>query len=563
MPSIKYKIIKACLMLQAFLGTYFLSFAQTDKNAWVWEQIGIPADFKLMNARKDLIIAVVDDAFDLNNAYLRPYYYKNPGEIPGNGIDDDKNGKTDDVYGWDFSDNDADVNPSLQNINRFSHGTRVAGVLVQTILKLCSSGTNFKIIPIKTSSDSRQSNYIVDGYSGIGYALELKADMIITCWSGGMFDLEKENILKKAQSQGTIIVGSAGNFYADKAQMPSAYPWVIAVAATDKAKRKYSVSNYGSFVDISAPADSIATTYPLETGFNKYISATSAATPIVGGVIAAFMAAYPELKSQDFDRLIKNSAQPIDQYNPLYHGKLGAGLVNVASLRNYIEINASPARFSQTKAYLPLWQKGTGELSFSVSPVGKYPSYKLLLSQPLLIKNSISVSLFQQSKVKDTTLTATQLSQPFVFRADSFKVNFATKAFKNKNMYLYYEAQPIDSSGLYCQDQILVKGTEGYIVDGSGPENYANRSSCKWLIEVPAGKRIKINFEEFDTEAKIDQLYFFADDGTHHPILAIFSGPDIPPVITSWYNKILVWFVTNESTSGKGWKLHYEAIDDK
>jgi hypothetical protein len=557
------KFLKACFLIQAFFTTMLFGFGQTDKNNWVWEQIGISTNFKPLSTKKEVVIAIVDDAFDLNNAYLKPYYYKNPKEIPGNGIDDDKNGKTDDVIGWDFSDNDGDVNPSVQNIQRFSHGTKVAGILVQTLQKLCIQTTAFKIIPIKTSSEAKQSNYIIDGYKGIEYALELKADIVITCWSGGTFDIEKEDILKKAQNQGALIIGSVGNFYADKPQMPAAFPWAIAVAATDRAKRKYSVSNYGSFVDIAAPSDSIATTYPLNSGFNNYLSATSAATPIVGGVVAAFMAAYPDLQTQDFDRLLKNTAQPIDQYNSLYHGKLGAGLVNVANLSNYIETHQLPKRLTQTKGYIPLWQKGEKELSFTVMPIGKYPTYKLLLSQPLLAKNTVNVSLFQDTQRKDTILTATQLSQPYTFRADSFQVHFATRSFKDKNTYLYYEAQPIDSSGLYCQDKITVQGLEGYIEDGSGTENYANRCNCKWLIEVPKGKKIKINFEEFDTEAKIDQIYFFADDGTEHPILAIFSGPDIPPIITSWYNKVLVWFVSNDAKSAKGWKLHYQAIDDK
>ncbi|RFS16203.1 S8 family serine peptidase [Emticicia sp. C21] len=559
----KYYILKACFVLQAFFGVYSSAFAQSDKNIWAWEQIGIPADFKTLQAKKEVVIAIVDDAFDLNNSYLKPYFYKNPKEVPGNGIDDDKNGKTDDVMGWDFSDNDGDVNPPAQHVQRFSHGTKVAGILIQTLQKLCNQTAVFKIIPIKTSSDARQNNYIIDGYTGIDYALDLKADIIITCWSGGLFDIEKENILKKAQNQGTLIIGSAGNFYADTPLMPAAFPWVIAVGATDREMRKYKVSNYGSFVDISAPSDSIATTFPLQSGFTNYLSATSASTPIIGGVVAAFMATYPDLKTQDFDRLLKNTAQPIDQYNSLYHGKLGAGLVNVTNLKNYIEHQELPNRFTQTKAYLPLWQKGTKETSFAVTPVGQYPAYKLLLSQPLMAKNTIDVSLFLNKQKKDTTLTAAQLSQPYTFRADSFQVHFATKAFKDKNTYLYYEAQPIDSSGLYCRDKITIKGEEGYIEDGSGAENYANRCNCKWLIEVPKGKKIKINFEKFDTEAKTDQIYFFAEDGTEQPILAIFSGPNIPPIITSWYNKVLIWFVSNESTSAKGWKLHYQAIDDK
>lgn len=560
---LKYSLLKACICLQAFFGFCTLAVAQTDKNEWVWQQIGIKPDMPLLVPKKEILIAVIDDAFDLNHPFLKSYYYKNPKEIPGNNIDDDNNGKTDDAIGWDFSDNDANVNPPMNAIERFSHGTKVTGILVQTLQKLCGQNVSFKILPIKTASDVRKSNYIIDGYSGINYALEQKADIIITCWSGGEFDIERENILKKAQRQGSLLVCSAGNFFADKPLMPAAFPWAIAVAALDKNKHKYVVSNYGTFVDISAPSDSIATTYPLETGFKHQLSATSAATPIVGGVVAAFMAAYPQLEAQDFDRLLKNTAQPIEKYNTLYAGKLGAGLINVNNLRNYVETKRAANRFIQTKAYLPLWQDKAKELTFKIAPTGKYPTYKLLLSQPFLSKNTINVSLYQNNQIKDTTLTSTQLSQPYVFQADSFQVHLASKPFKGKNTYLYYEAQPIDSSILYCRDKILVKGEEGYIEDGSGDEDYANRCSCKWLIEVPKGKRIKIDFEAFDTEAKIDQVYFFADDGTEHPILAIFSGPDIPPVITSWYNKILVWFVSNESKSHKGWRLHYQAIDDK
>lgn len=560
---LKYSLHKACICLQAFFGFCTLALAQTDKNEWVWAQIGIKPDAPLLVSKKEILIAIIDDAFDLNHQFLKAYYYRNLKEIPGNNIDDDNNGKTDDAIGWDFSDNDANVNPPLNALERFSHGTKVAGILVQTLQKLCVQNTSFKILPIKTASDVRKSNYIIDGYSGINYALEQKADIIITSWSGGEFDIEREKILKKAQSQGTLLICSAGNFYADKPLMPAAFPWAIAVTALDKNKHRYVVSNYGNFVDIAAPSDSIATVYPLETGFKHQLSATSAATPIVGGVVAAFMAAYSDLQAQDFDRLLKNTAQPIEQYNTLYAGKLGAGLINVNNLRNYVETKQAASRFTQTKAYLPLWQEKAKELTFKVAPTGKYPTYKLLLSQPLIGKNTIDVALFNNTQKKDTTLTSTQLSQPYVFQADSFQVRVATKPFKGKNTYLYYEAQPIDSSVLYCHDKILVKGEEGYIEDGSGNEDYANRCSCKWLIEVPEGKRIKIEFEAFDTEAKTDQVYFFADDGTEHPILAIFSGPDIPPVITSWYNKILVWFVSNESRSHKGWRLHYQAIDDK
>lgn len=555
--------VKTYILAQVLIYLPALIFAQADKNDWLWKEIGVKPDFQKLVPKKNIIIAVVDDAFDLTNPFLKSYYYQNLREIPGNNLDDDNNGKIDDSVGWDFSDNDNNVNPPPHAIQRFSHGTKVAGILAQTLQKLCQTGTSFQILPIKTSSDIRQSNYITDGYEGIKYALEQKADIIIACWSGGKFDVTQEAILKKAQAQGVVVVASAGNFYADTPVMPAAFPWAIAVAGIDKNRRKELVSNYGVFIDIVAPADSIATCYPYETDFNHYLSATSAATPVVGGIVASFMAAYPDLQAADFDRLLKNTAQPVDAYNSLYYGKLGAGLVNVYALNNYILTKQSSSSFVQSKAYLPLWQPATKEATFHVSPLGRFPSYKLLLSQPLPLKNTFAVSTFQNQQRKDTTLTAQQLSQPYVFTADSFQVHFLTRPFKGKNAFLYYEAQPIDSSALYCRDKVLVGGEEGYIEDGSGPENYANRCSCKWLIEVPKDKVIDINFEAFDTEAQFDQVYIFADDGTNYPILAIFSGPKIPPVITSWYNRVLVWFVTNNSNTHKGWRLHYKAVDVK
>lgn len=49
-----------------------------------------------------VVVAIIDSGFDTTHEDLKGVFWNNPGEIPGNGIDDDKNGYVDDVHGWNF-----------------------------------------------------------------------------------------------------------------------------------------------------------------------------------------------------------------------------------------------------------------------------------------------------------------------------------------------------------------------------------------------------------------------------------------------------------------------------
>jgi subtilisin family serine protease len=71
----------------------------------------------------NVTVAVVDTGVDLSHRDLAPNLWTNPGEIPGNGIDDDGDGIVDDVHGADFANGDGD--PSDDN----GHGTHVAGIV--------------------------------------------------------------------------------------------------------------------------------------------------------------------------------------------------------------------------------------------------------------------------------------------------------------------------------------------------------------------------------------------------------------------------------------------------
>lgn len=533
------------------------------ENKWAWNLIGLDSSFKKLPGKKILRVAIIDDAFDIEKTNLKNFIDTNKAEIPGNDFDDDNNGKTDDFTGWDFANNDNNVQPPVAKSKTVFHGTKVVDIFIQSIsIILQNPAATIRILPIKANADNSQNNYITDGYKGIEYALSRQVDMIVCSWS--FFEL-KENeqaLLAKAQKQGVVIVASAGNLLYEQPQYPASFPWVISVAATDRNMHKQAISNFGQGVDISSPGDSLVVVSTNPTQPPAYISATSAAAPLAAGVIAAISSAFPQLLPQDAERAIKNSALPIDSLNGTYAGKLGAGMIQVPGIIHYIN-SAQPATlYTQPKAHLNLSALAAGD-QYTIAPYGKYKSIKLKMQPGATAENGIAVKWVYNGSTKDTLLTPTQLLYPLELKAEKIwvkKNDSRTKA-KAPTVWWYYEVQTTDSSTLYCNATTNVEGSEGDIEDGSGAASYTGRCDCKWLIKVPEGKRIQFNFTGMDLEARKDQVYIFNGVLTNAPILAIFSGQKIPPVVTSWGNSALVWFISNETHHGKGWKLHYTAVD--
>lgn len=104
----------------------------------------------------------------------------------------------------------------------------------------------------------------------------------------------------------------------------------------------------------------------------------------------------------------------------------------------------------------------------------------------------------------------------------------------------------------------------GKCFDGSKTHDYASGCDCKWIISVPEGKRIRLSFPEFNTQPNEDYVYLFDGDmAMQENVLAVFSGSNTPPVIVSRTNQVLIWFVSDNQSNAKGWKLEYKAVDDK
>ncbi|MCX6305168.1 MAG: S8 family serine peptidase [Bacteroidetes bacterium] len=503
-------------------------------------------------------VAVIDDGFRLSHLSLKDFIYTNRLESPGNFQDDDNNGYQDDLHGWDISDNDPDVSVPKGRENMFYHGTYVAGIIAN-LFQSCfggDAGKVLQIIPVKVLSDHANNLYLQDGYKGIKYASDLGADIICCAWSGGKISEEEKSILDGAIRKGIMIIGSAGNLYAEKVDPPASYAGVFCVAALDSTLKKSRYSNYGMRIDIAAPGDSVYGPHPLADNAFIHENGTSPATAIITGCAAMLKAINPKASASDIFDALTNTATPVDSLNLSWCGKLGAGLPDMSKAIAYIsdpDYKFSGFASSRSKGKI-FFRKKERLQTWNIRPYGAYKGVHISSVCPdnrKIVKIYTGDSLWYNG-------TLGGLSKWMFIPGSRFKVELQPKTGLPKDLGLSYYMETIDSTSLYCHDIQYVSADNGSIEDGSGDGNYANNSSCKWQISVPADKRIRLEFSDIDTQPNVDFVWIF--DGTStlpENLLAKFSGITQPPVITSLSNKILVWFLTDGHSVGKGWKLSY------
>lgn len=271
-----------------------------------------------------ITVAIVDDAVKADHPDLAPSIWTNPGEIPNNGIDDDNNGYIDDVNGYDVADNDNNV---LPNTNNMAHGTHVAGIsgaATNNGTGIASIGYNLKIIPVKASN---QPTTISAGYSGVIYAADAGARVINMSWGGAGGGQTGQNIINYANARGCIMVAAAGNDNSTTTFFPANYNHVISVASTTNTDAKSSFSNYGTWIDISAPGSSIRSTYiNSSTGAANYAfnQGTSMASPLVAGLCGLMLSLNPNLTKAQLENCLYSTADPVTTNL----NQMGAGRIN-------------------------------------------------------------------------------------------------------------------------------------------------------------------------------------------------------------------------------------------
>ncbi len=283
----------------------------------------------------EVVVAVIDSGFDFQSTSgeLDASLWTNAGEIAGDGIDNDGNGYVDDVHGYDFDQDDGTPDAVL------SHGVQVTGILgsrANNGTQIAGVASGASIMPLR--SFNAGGTFPTTGpYPGslapalaIRYAVDNGAAVINNSWfNGSTPSLVINEAIDYAIENGVQVVFAASNAGAT-VSWPAQHPDVIAVAAVD-AQGQRSIwgsqsSNYGSWVDLSAGGTGILTT--ALGGFLSSFNGTSAAAPLVAGVVALVEARDADLAPHEMRALLQQAAVDVDALNPGFEGLLGTGFAN-------------------------------------------------------------------------------------------------------------------------------------------------------------------------------------------------------------------------------------------
>lgn len=305
--------------------------------------VNAPEAWNVFTGDPNFLIADFDTGIDYNHSDLANNVWTNPGEIPGNGIDDDGNGYIDDVHGYDAVNNDGD--PMDDN----NHGTHTAGTLGgegNNANGVAGVNWHCKIVSIKVFNASGNGSD-ADILEGMQYLAQTGARVSNHSWGGGASQ-DGSNwpsfyaACKALGEQGHLMVCSAGNSNNNNdvingaANVPASFdlPNIISVAALTSAGARSSFSSYGlTTCDLAAPGSGVLSSIP-GNGY-AFFSGTSMAAPHVTGGAALLWAYHPGLNATDIKARILGNTKPVPAMAGLC---VTGGMLNLAA----IIVNGTP-----------------------------------------------------------------------------------------------------------------------------------------------------------------------------------------------------------------------------
>lgn len=280
--------------------------------------IDAPEAWVLRTSATNLTVAVIDTGIDFHHPDLEPNIWVNPGEIPGNGLDDDGNGFVDDIHGHNFAGSSPD--PFDDN----GHGTHVAGIIGargddrRGVAGVCWEARLMAVKAFDAGGNSRLSDVL----RAVDYAVANGAQIINASWGVDEENQALADVVAAVVARGVLVVAAAGNEKTDVPSFPAALPGVVAVAATDGQDQRAVFSNFGPWISLAAPGEGVLSTLP--HGGHGRLSGTSMSAPHVAGVAALVWSANRDFSRREVADILLNTCDPLATDKALGRGRLNA-----------------------------------------------------------------------------------------------------------------------------------------------------------------------------------------------------------------------------------------------
>lgn len=381
----------------------------------------------LLKPQKPVVVAIIDDGVYLNHPDLEEKIWVNKGEIKGDGIDNDGNDYVDDYFGYNMMDESNEMT-AFGN-----HGTMIAGIIAaerNNEIGMAGIATSAQIMPLIACGET--DCRVPDVIEAVRYAVDNGARIInLSLASVGTsnFTASYDEIMKYAYDHNVIVVVSAGNGDIENGrgqnlgltpQSPVCNDgnsnYLIGVAAQDYEGKLAEWSNYGDCVDVAAPGEAILSLDIANINGYAVESGTSFAAPVVAGVLAQVLSAYPEMKNTVLMQYLRDSAEDNDgnldvaklfnQIKKTYKSEDGTNSSADYPNKNYFQDvnkfhkNATAINFLKEKMVVEGFPNGTFRPDAEVT---RAEMLKILIKGGLGVEpeNSVRSNCFNDVKVED------------------------------------------------------------------------------------------------------------------------------------------------------------------
>ncbi len=205
------------------------------------------------------------------------------------------------------------VEPSLDGrYDPDGHGTHVAGIIAARVnndLGIAGAAPSVRILPVRVL-DATGSGVSSNVAAGIIWATDHGARVISMSLGGGPSP-GIEIAMQYAISKGSVVLAAAGNNGAkgNAPVYPAAYPEAIAVGAFAENLQRAPFSNFGAYVDISAPGNDILSTWSSSPTSYAVASGTSMATPYASAEAALIISRNPALSVASVTSILESTAR--------------------------------------------------------------------------------------------------------------------------------------------------------------------------------------------------------------------------------------------------------------